>query len=154
VPRSCCSPPRAPLLAELADEAKMPAERQATCAGDYSNAVWSWTQALKPHLRAPDQPKQKITVVYGPPGSYPDVAAGLRAVGMLEILAEHEADSFVWRRPITFEARSCGQPDLHWDLQTQRILVCYEMATDFGQTFCDYGLTDDAFKAQMSRNEK
>jgi hypothetical protein len=69
-------------------------------------------------------------------------------------LAAHEADSFVWRRPITFEARSCGQPDLHWDLQTQRVLVCYEMATDFGQLFRDYGLTNDAFKSQMSQKEK
>ena len=140
-------------FADLADQAKMPADRQTTCAGDYSNAVWSWDQALKPHLRAPGQPKQKITVAYGPAGDYPDVADGLRAIGMLELLAEHEAESFIWRRPITFEARSCGPPDLHWDLSTQRILVCYEMATDFGHLFRDYGLTGDAFNAQMAQKK-
>jgi putative metallopeptidase DUF4344 len=141
-------------FADLADQANMPEGRQATCAGDYSNAVWSWNQVLKPHLRAPGQPMQKITVVYGPGGDYPDVADALRALGVIEILAEHEADVFTWRRPITFEARSCGRPDLHWDLSTQRIVVCYEMATDLGRLFRDYGLTNDAFKAQVGRKKK
>jgi hypothetical protein len=43
---------------KFSDLAKMPDDRQASCAGDYSNASWSWEMALKPHLRAPDQPKQ------------------------------------------------------------------------------------------------
>jgi hypothetical protein len=45
---------------ELANEAKLPKERQDSCAGDYSNAVYSWDLLLKPHRRAPDQPKTKI----------------------------------------------------------------------------------------------
>ena len=125
-------------FSDLATQAKMPEARQATCAGDYSNAVWSWHQVLKSHLRAPDQPKQKIVVAYGPAGGYPDAAEALRAIGMLEILAEHEASSFIWRRPITFEARSCGQPDLHWDLQTQRLWSAtrwrWTSATSFATT--------------------
>jgi Putative metallopeptidase len=141
-------------FADLATQAKMPQDRQETCAGDYSNAHWSWHQLLKPHLRAPDQPKQKISVVYGPGGGYADVAAALRAIGMLEILAEHEAENFTWRRPITFEAQACGQPDLHWDLSSQRILVCYEMATDFGHLYRDYGLTNDAFAAQLPQKKQ
>jgi hypothetical protein len=107
-----------------------------------------------PKLRASDQPKQKISVAYGPAGDYPDVAEGLRAIGMLEILAEHEAESFTWRRPITFEAHSRGRPDLHWDLSTQRILVCYEMAADFGHLYRDYGLADNAFQAQLPPQKK
>jgi len=138
-------------FADLADHAKMPQERQETCAGDYSNAEWSWEQVLRPHVRTADQPRQKVTIVYGPAGGYPDVAAALRATGMLEILAEHETERYAWRRPFKFEARSCGQPDLHWDLSTQQVLVCYEMAADFGQLFRDYGLTNDVFKAQLSR---
>lgn len=141
-------------FADLADQAKMPDERQASCAGDYSNAAWSWEQLLKSHMRAPDQPKQKITVVYGPAGDYPDVVGALRAIDMLEIVAELEADRFTWRRPLTFAAESCGQPDLHWDLSTQRVLFCYEMAVDFGRLFRDYGLTDDVFRAQVSQQKK
>ena len=63
---------------------------------------------------------------------------------------EHEAESFVWRRPITFEAQSCGQPDLHWDLST----LCYEMAADFGHLYRGYGLTGDAFQARLPRRKK
>ena len=32
----------------LANEVKLPEERQGTCQGDYSNASWSWAQVLKP----------------------------------------------------------------------------------------------------------
>jgi hypothetical protein len=106
---------------------------------------------LKPHLRAPDQPKQKITITYGAAEGYPDVAAALRTIGMMEMVAEGETERYAWRRPFTFEARACGQPDLHWDLSTQRVVVCYEMAVDFGNLYRAYGLTNDVFTAQMSQ---
>jgi hypothetical protein len=138
-------------FSDLADLAKMPDDRQASCAGDYSNASWSWEMALKPHLRAPDQPKQKLTITYGPAGDYPDTADALRATGMLEIVADIEATRYIWRRPMGFDVKSCGQPDLHWDLSTQKILICYEMAADFGQLYRDYGLTSDAFKAAVAQ---
>src|SRR5215471_14798214 len=51
---------------DLAKETKLPQERQDTCAGDYSNIAYSWDFVLKPHRRAPDQPKTKIDVIYGP----------------------------------------------------------------------------------------
>ena len=51
---------------DLAKETKLPEERQDSCAGDYSNVAYSWDLVLKPHRRAPDQPKTKIDVVYGP----------------------------------------------------------------------------------------
>ena len=38
---------------DLADEVKLPKERQHTCQFDWSNASWSWEQLLKPHLRKP-----------------------------------------------------------------------------------------------------
>jgi hypothetical protein len=128
-------------FADLATQVKMPQDRQETCAGDYSNASWSWETVLKPHLRAPDQPKQKVTVTYGPPGDYAIIAQALKTIGMLEMLRDYAANRFVWRRPIGFDVKSCGQPDLHWDLSTQKILVCYEMAQDFANLYRGYGLT-------------
>jgi Putative metallopeptidase len=120
---------------------KMPEDRQGTCQGDYSNASWSWETALKPHLRAPDQPKQKIQVTYGPPGEYAAIAQALKTIGMMEMLADYAANRFVWRRPITFDVQACGEPDLHWDLSTQKIVVCYEIAQDFANLYRGYGLT-------------
>jgi Putative metallopeptidase len=128
-------------FADLADQVKMPEDRQATCGGDYSNASWSWETVLKPHLRAPDQPKQKIKVTYGLVGEYAVMAQALRATGLMETLADYAANRFVWRRPITFDVKSCGQPDLHWELSTQKIITCYEMAQDFANLYRGYGLT-------------
>jgi hypothetical protein len=128
-------------FSDLADKVKMPEDRQGTCQGDYSNASWSWGLVLKPHLRAPDQPKQKITVTFGPAGEYAVIAQAMRTTGMMEMLANYAANRFVWRRPITFDVQSCGQPDLHWELSTQRIIVCYEMAQDFANLYRGYGLT-------------
>jgi hypothetical protein len=128
-------------FAKLADAVKMPQDRQESCAGDYSNASWSWETALKPHLRAADHPKQKVNVTWGAPGEYEVIADAMKGTGMMEMLVNYAANRFVWRRPIGFDVKSCGQPDLHWDLSTHRILVCYEMAQDFANLYRGYGLT-------------
>ena len=128
-------------FADLANQVKMPEERQESCAGDYSNASWSWETALKPHLRAADQPKQKVTVTYGPEGEYAIIAQALKTIGMVEMLADYTATRFAWRRPIGFDVQSCGQPDLRWDLSIQKIIVCYEIAQDFANLYRGYGLT-------------
>ncbi len=128
-------------FSDLADKVKMPEDRQGTCQGDYSNASWSWEMALKPHLRAPDHPKQKVNLTYGPAGDYEVIAQAIKTTGMLEMLADYAANRFVWRRPIGFDVKSCGEPDLHWELSTQKIVVCYEMAQDFANLYRGYGLT-------------
>ena len=129
-------------FSDLAEQAKLPEDRQESCAGDYSNASWSWETVLKPHLRAADQPKQRVAVTYGPPGEYASIAQAIKTIGMLEMLADYAATRFVWRRPIGFDVKSCGQPDLHWDLSTQKVLVCYEMAQDFANLYRGYGLNN------------
>jgi hypothetical protein len=50
---------------DLADETKLPKERQQSCQEDYRIASWSWETILKSHRRAADQPKQTIDVKYG-----------------------------------------------------------------------------------------
>lgn len=139
---------------DLANSVKMPDERQGTCSADYSNASWSWETVLKPHLRAPDQPKQKIKVKYGPGGDYEHIAKALRTIGMIDMLAEYAATRYSWRRPITFDVKSCGQPDLHWNLSDQTILVCYEMASDFARMYAGYGLTQTAMMPMPKQPSK
>ena len=126
-------------FSDLATQVKMPQDRQESCGGDYSNASWSWDTALKPHLRKPEQPKQKIEVTYGPPGNYAGIAQAMKTIGMMDMLADFAANRFVWRRPFTFDVQACGQPDLHWDLSVQKIIVCYEMAQDFANLYRGYG---------------
>src|ERR1043165_6346685 len=123
----------------LADEVKIPAERQGTCQGDYSNASWSWDKVLKPHQRTPEQPKTKIDVTYGPGGEYESFAEMARKLRILEGVAEHLSESYVWRTPSGLEMQVCGEPAAHWDLSTRKITVCYEIIWEFSQLYRHYG---------------
>jgi hypothetical protein len=89
---------------QLADWVQMPEDRQDSCGGDYSNASWSWDTVLKSHRRTDDQPKTKIDVVYGEgKGRLDMIARAFRAIGLLEAVADYNADNFVWRAPYTIE---------------------------------------------------
>lgn len=123
---------------QLADWVQMPEDRQASCQGDYSNASWSWDQVLKTHRRAEGQAKTKIDAVYGEgKGRLAMFARAFQAVGFLDAIADYDADNYVWRRPLTLEMQSCGQADAHWDLQTHKLYVCYEMADEFLDLYQD-----------------
>jgi hypothetical protein len=103
----------------LADETKLPEDRQKSCARDYNKAASSWGLALKAHLRAPDQPKTKIDVVYGEgKGNLDGFAQAARSIMLLEPLAQHAADLFVWPAPFTIEMQSCGFINAAWDPST------------------------------------
>jgi hypothetical protein len=139
-------------FAAAADNVHMPAERQASCAGDYSNAHWSWMTVLAPHHRPAAEPKQKFNVVYAPgQGEYDVVEQHYRTIGILEMVADLAADRYVWRRPITFEMKTCGSPNGDWDLAHQTVLVCYEMARDFANLYRDYGLAPAAAPAAKAK---
>jgi hypothetical protein len=124
----------------LADKIAMPEERQSSCRGDFSNAVWSWNMVMKPHLRANNQPKTPITVTYGKAeGDLAPIEKSFRAMQLLETVADQSSDEYVWRRPFALEMQSCGAPSAFWDVATQRLTLCYEMAADFAMLYRAYG---------------
>jgi hypothetical protein len=125
---------------DLAKETKLPEERQDSCAGDYNNARYSWDLVLKPHRRAPDQPKTEIDVVYGPAEGRAERAKQVnRSIRLLETVAEHATDEFAWPAPFTLEMQSCGYPNARWDLSVHKLIVCYELAMDFADLYRGYG---------------
>jgi hypothetical protein len=125
---------------DLAKETKLPEERQDSCAGDYSNAAYSWDLVLKPHRRTSDQPKTKIDVVYGPAEGRAAIAQRVnRSIRLLETVAEHATDEFAWPAPFTLEMQSCGYPNARWDLSTHKLTVCYELAAEFADLYRGYG---------------
>ena len=125
----------------LADETKLPKDRQDSCAADYSKAANSWGQALKPYLRAPDQPKTKIDVVYGEAkGNLEGIAQAARSIMMLEYMAQYAADVFVWPAPFTMEMQSCGFINAAWVASTRKLTLCYELAEDFAELYRAYGV--------------
>lgn len=126
-------------FADLASRIGMPAERQSSCQGDYSNASWSWEAVMKPHLRAQSQSKTKIDILYSNgEGELSAFEQSFRAVRLLETVADQAAEEFVWRRPFTLEMQSCGMPGAQWDLARRKLTLCYEMAADFAQLYRQY----------------
>jgi hypothetical protein len=137
---------------DLATETKLPEDRQDSCAGDYSNAAYSWDLLLKPHLRAPDQSKTKIDVVYGEAkGGLEAAAQAARSILFLETVAQNVADTFVWPAPFTLEMQSCGFPNARWVLSTHKLTVCYELATDFAELYRAYGAAPAVSGKRKSR---
>ena len=91
-----------------------------------SNAAYSWDFLLKPHLRAPDQPETKIDVVYGEAKGRLEIAAkAIRSIGLLEAVAQHTAEAFVWPAPFTIGNAILRLPQRALglsDSQTHRVL--------------------------------
>jgi len=140
---------------DLATETKLPKARQDTCAGDYSNAAFSWDLVLKPHVRPADQEPVKIDVVYGDAkGDLAIVADMMRSIGLLESIAQHTAEAFVWPKPFTLEAQSCGYPNARWDFQAHKLLVCYELAADFADLYREYGTTPMQVRALPAKKKR
>jgi hypothetical protein len=123
----------------LADDAKMPEDRQQSCKRDYAKASRSWDMVLKPYRRGPDQEKTKINVVYGDAqGDFEVFARSFRAVRILETVAERSASDYVWPAPFTMEMLSCNGPNASWDDETRTLKVCYQLAFDFAQLYLAY----------------
>jgi hypothetical protein len=140
---------------DLANEVKIPEERQATCRDDFNNAAWSWEQALKPHKRKPEDPKTKIEVNYGSPGEFATLAELGRKLQILEAVATWLSEDFVWKKPITLEMQQCGDPGARWEQKTKKIIVCYEIIREFSQLYRNYGQMELVpGTMRMSKNKK
>jgi hypothetical protein len=123
----------------LADQAKMPEERQNTCKRDYKKASEAWRAVLAPHLRQPGQPETKINVVYGDgKGNYDRLAALFRSIRFLETVAEHAQETYLWPYPWTLAMETCGRPGSDYDTDTRTVTMCYEQAFDFVQLYSAY----------------
>jgi hypothetical protein len=124
----------------LADEVKLPKERQDTCRFDFSNASYSWKQVLTPYMRKGDDPKTEIEVNYAEPGEFATIAALGRKLQILESVAEWLSEDFVWKTPISLEMQQCGdEVGTRWLPREKKIVVCYEMIREFIQLHREFG---------------
>jgi Putative metallopeptidase len=87
-----------------------------------------------------DQPEADITVAYREAkGSLEPIANALKSIKLLEAVAVHTAEAFVWPAPFKLEAQSCGFPNARWVLNEHKLFVCYELAADFADLYGGYG---------------
>ena len=129
----------------LADEAKMPADRQQTCKRDFRKASAAWDAVITPHLRQPGQPETKINVVYGDgKGNYDKLAALFRSLRFLETIADVAQEHLLWPHPWTLAMESCGRPGSDYDTDTRTVTMCYEQAFDFAELYRAYVPTKSA----------
>jgi hypothetical protein len=125
---------------DLAAETKLPERRRETCVGDFTNAAHSWDVLFKPHMRAPDQPKTRIDVVYGPAEGRATVIRNIaRSILLLETVAEHAADQFAWPAPLALKMEACGSPNARWDLRNRQAILCYELGAEFLDLHHEFG---------------
>jgi hypothetical protein len=125
---------------DLANETKLPVDRQQSCARDYGDASYAWDLVLQPHLRAPDQLRTKIDITYGESkGRVALAGEALRSVELLETVAQATSDRLVWPSPIELELQTCGSPEAYWTSKTRKVTLCYEMAVDFADLYRAYG---------------
>jgi Putative metallopeptidase len=125
---------------DLADETNLPEERQETCRRDYQNASWSWERSLQPHHRSPEQAKQKIETTYWPgKGNFEIYEQTFRTIRLLEMVANHASEAYVWPHPLSFEMATCGESAAQWQTSTRKLFLCYELAQEFAQLYRDYG---------------
>lgn len=123
----------------LANEVKLPKERQNTCQFDFSNASWSWEEVLKPHMRKPEDPKTKIEVKYAPTVEYATLSELGQKLQILESVAEWLSEDFAWKTPISLEMQECGSPGARWLPRSKQIIICYEIIREFVQLHRSYG---------------
>jgi hypothetical protein len=141
---------------DLAKETMLPEERRDTCAGDYSNAVYSWDLVLRPHLslNLPDRAKTEVDAIYGPATGRAAIAQQvLRSVRLLQTVTEHVANDYVWPIPFTLEMESCGFSNARWDLKAHKLVFCYELATDFADLYREYGGSRESLGAAATSSD-
>lgn len=137
---------------DLAEETKLPKDRQESCSADYSKAAKSWGVLLQPHVRAADQPKTKIDVVYGEANGKFEIAAQIaRSIRLLNGVAAQSSELVVWPAPFSLEMQTCGFINAKWDQSTRKLTLCYELAQDFAELYRDYGIPRPKSRARKSR---
>jgi hypothetical protein len=140
---------------DLAKETKLPEARQDSCAGDYSNAVYSWDLLLAPHRSPPGQPKTEIDAIYGPAEGRAAIAQQVaRSIRLLQAATERVANAYMWPVPFTLEMQSCGFPNARWDLATHKLTLCYELAADFADLYRGYGARAEGLRIPESPKAK
>jgi hypothetical protein len=123
----------------LADQMKMPQERQRTCKRDFAKTSEGWQTVLKPWLREPGDPEPKIDVVYGDgKGMFDGIANMFRSIRFLETVAANSAVRYKWPHPFTLKMESCGRPGTDYDDEARIITICYETPYDFAELYRVY----------------
>src|SRR5262249_38703356 len=106
---------------------------------------------LKPHRRAPEQPKTKIEVAYGEgKGKLDAYAKGFNHLRLLEAVAERAEDELAWPAPFTLDMQSCGIINARWVVTTRKLTLCYELAADFAEVYRDYNPRPTAKKRKSN----
>jgi hypothetical protein len=124
---------------DLAEEVKLPDDRQESCIRDYKKIVASWDTVLAPHRRDAGEQKTKISWSYGEAkGNLAVYADGLRRLQLLETIAAAAENALSWPAPFALEAKTCGFINARWINELRKLELCYELAADFGELYRDF----------------
>jgi hypothetical protein len=124
---------------ELADQVRLPQDRQQSCHYDYESAKNSWNELLNAHRRSANQPNSPVAAVHAEGNGKLDAfARSFRSIGFVEALAEYVSSRYVLPNPITLAMKSCGDANAWWEAPTLTETLCYELVADFVELYRDY----------------
>jgi hypothetical protein len=119
---------------DVADDAEMPAERQAACKWEFQKAKNNWDTVLNDKkLEEGEAPTGSVSVEYGDPGEFGAAADLLKSSALLETIAHQMEDTFRLTGPITISVEQCGQANAFYVPNERKVKVCYELANFFYQ---------------------
>lgn len=117
----------------IAEQMGLGAQRRSTCRFDFRTAEKGWDRLLEPHLRAADEPRQNIAIIYEDANpSHVEIAAAMQKARVLEDAADHLTERYRLPRELKFRAANCHDENAYFDAQAGSILFCYEVAGYFG----------------------
>ncbi len=118
----------------VADDAEMPAERQAACKWEFEKARTNWDTVLGENmLEDGEAASGSVQVEYGDPGEFGTAGDLLQASGLLETIAHQMEETFRLTGPITISVEQCGQANAFYVPNERTVKVCYELANFFYQ---------------------
>jgi hypothetical protein len=124
---------------DLAEEMKLPDDRQESCNRDYQKILASWNTVLAPHRRDAEQQKTKISWAYGDAkGDLAVYAEGLRRLQLLETIAAVAENTLSWPAPFALEAKTCGFINARWIHELRKLELCYELVADFAELYREF----------------
>lgn len=119
---------------EVADDAEMPAERQAACKWEFEKARNNWDAVLGENmLEDGEAASGSVSVEYGEAGDFETAGALLGASGLLETIAHQMEETFRLTGPLTISVEQCGQANAFYVPSERKVKVCYELADFFYQ---------------------
>lgn len=105
--------------------------RQESCFWDWDLMNRSMRDLIRTHVTLKVEPGGIEITYQDVSGRLGEAAQVLRASGIFERVAAEVAQEWPMRRPVSFNAKRCGEANAFYDADRIEVIFCYELVHDF-----------------------